>query len=276
MMTRPHPLRTTLTVFFGAVALYLALALLAIVRAHAGPADALHDPLTAAPLDTWADLARAKSAGGWALALVAGLVMLARAATRFPGALGAWLGTGRRATLIGGALAIGVAVYDVLAAGGSLAAVVIAGIGAALAALHPAAPAPGPRGVSDPTTTAAILGVLALTLAMPSCATVGRAAKAAVVDCARADAVPVLELAGRMLAQAAIDALRVGEVDWGAAEAAAIAQGAATGGCAARRFVAELAKAPKPQGLLATADPGAALLGRLEARWGVTYAGAVQ
>ena len=189
MTTRPHPLRTMLYVFVGAAALYIALALLAIVRAHAGPADGLHDPLTAAPLDTWADLARAKSAGGWALALVAALVMVARTATRIPGAIGAWLGTGRRATIVAGVAAVAVAAYDVLAAGGTWAAVLLAVIGAALAAMHPVAPAPSPTS----TDVGAAIGVLALmigAMSLPSCATLRRSAAvgvSTVLDCTTPD-----------------------------------------------------------------------------------------
>ena len=282
MMTRPHPLRTTLTVFFGAVALYLALALLAIVRAHAGPADALHDPLTAAPLDTWADLARAKSAGGWALALVAGLVMLARAATRIPGAIGMWLGTGRRATIVAGVAAVAVAAYDVLAAGGTWAAVLLAVIGAALAAMHPAAPAP--RGVSDPATTAKIIGGAAGLLAvavgvssLTSCAAVdraGAAAKGAAIDCGKVEMRPVLELLGELGVQAALSAMHLGQVDVDGLEAVAIARGLEVGGCAAREFAARWAAGASPaRGLLAQADPGAELVARLHARYGVTWTG---
>jgi hypothetical protein len=189
MITRRHPATFPALALLGGALIFALLALFAIGLSHAGPASELHDPLTSAPLDTWGDLARAKASGGWALALVAALVMLLRTATRIPGGIGAWLGTGRRATLIGGGAAVAVAAYDVLATGGSLAAVLIAVVSAALAAMHPSAPAPSPTR----TDVGAAIGVLALmigAMSLPSCATLRRSAAvgvSTVLDCTTPD-----------------------------------------------------------------------------------------
>jgi pheromone shutdown protein TraB len=101
-----------------------------------GPADELDNPLDH-PADAYADLVAAKRSGGWALALLAGLVMLARMAVRLPGGIGAWLGVGTRATVVAVVTAGAVAAYDALALGGRLSSVLFAVVGAALALMMP-------------------------------------------------------------------------------------------------------------------------------------------
>lgn len=103
-----------------------------------GPAAELDDPLEH-PADAWGDLVAAKRSGGWALALLAFLVMVARMATRLPGGIGAWLGVGTRATVVAVVTAGAVAAYDALALGGRLSSVLFAIVGAALALMMPQA-----------------------------------------------------------------------------------------------------------------------------------------
>lgn len=101
-----------------------------------GPAAELDDPLEH-PADAWSDLVAAKRSGGWALALLAGLVMMLRVATRIPGGIGAWLDVGKRATAVAVGAAGAVAAYDALALGGRLSSVLFAIVGAALALMMP-------------------------------------------------------------------------------------------------------------------------------------------
>jgi len=125
---------------------------------------------------------------------------------------------------------------------------------------------------SSPTTkwTGGVAALLALVLAagvalQPACSGAQRtAAGHAVVDCAKADALPILVL----VATWGVQSVRDGHINWQAVEAGAIAHGELIGGCAVDRFVAETT--PKPtMSVLPGADPGAAVLARLRTRWGV-------
>lgn len=104
------------------------------------------------------------------------------------------------------------------------------------------------------------------------------AAKDAVVECVKQDAVPILALIAEFGVQAAMTALHTGEIDWDGIESAAIGQGKITGGCALAKFVASVKAAaiPPVQGLVALPykDPatgGREALSRIQARYGVTY-----
>jgi hypothetical protein len=148
----------------------------------------------------------------------------------------------------------------------------------------PPIPAREPQAGRVAASTAVMLGIVMLGLAVltttPSCRPVKNVVNAgatAVVECAKADARPILELVAEIGTQAALSALRLGAIDWSGIEAAAIAQGKVTGGCALARFVAELQAAPRPAvvGLLAPPDPAddaAAALARVSARFdGATW-----
>jgi hypothetical protein len=113
--------------------------------------------------------------------------------------------------------------------------------------------------------------VLAMAV-LPACATVKRdaaAAKVAIVECAKQDAGPILQLLGKIAAQALTSQINGQVIDWPAIEGSALVRGKIVGGCALTRFVAELAAAPKAEvaarGLLAPPDPvadGRALLAK--------------
>lgn len=128
----------------------------------------------------------------------------------------------------------------------------------------------------------ALLAAGSLLWMAPACATVKAipgAAKTALVECAKADAVPILELAGRLGAQALIAAIDQGAIDWHAMEEAAAGQGKVVGGCALTKFVAALAQAPRSdtaaRALAAGPDPvadGKAAIARLSTRFdGATW-----
>lgn len=134
---QPDPAPVGAPTVTAPVANDLSMATPPVVPAPRGPSAELDDPLTN-PGGAYRDLVAAKDSGGWALALLAGLVMLARMATRLPGGIGAWLGVGTRATVVGIAAAGAIAAYDTLALGGRLGAVLFAIIGAVLALMWPA------------------------------------------------------------------------------------------------------------------------------------------
>lgn len=153
------------------------------------PSDQLDDPL-AAPGDAYADLVAAKRSGGWALALLAGLVMLTRTLARLPGAVGAWWRVGARATGLASAGAIGAAAFDALALGGTWIAVLFAAAGAGFALLAPVPPPKptltGPDGAARATLATLLVVVLAGAALQPACATArarGAAAAGAFIDC---------------------------------------------------------------------------------------------
>ena len=119
-------------------------------------------------------------------------------------------------------------------------------------------------------------GVLVAGVALSGCATasrIGTVAKGSAIECGKIAAQPVLELAADLGVQAALDALNLGEVDVPGLEARAVTEGLEIAGCAALRFAERWhVSAPKSQGLLARVDPSAALLARLRARYGATWA----
>lgn len=107
------------------------------------PADVLHDPVTD-PVAAFDD-ARAAQKIGWPLALLACLIMVARAAQtagkRWSWAWLKWLNTGVRAFVIAGVITVGSAAFNTLALGGTWYAV---GLAAAVALLAVITPAPKP------------------------------------------------------------------------------------------------------------------------------------
>lgn len=91
------------------------------------PADKLHDPV-AAPAAAFDDVRAAKSVG-WAAAVFAVLVMLARLLGRVQRySFLAWLGKGRTAVVVAGTGAIAAAVYNVAMEGGSWMALLFAAV----------------------------------------------------------------------------------------------------------------------------------------------------
>lgn len=97
------------------------------------PSDAIHNPASE-PVAAWDDVKAARKTS-WPLAVWAVLAMLGKALAygsdklkRVPvlGKLAAWLATGKRAMVVAGIGAVGSAGYDVLVAGGSLVAALIA------------------------------------------------------------------------------------------------------------------------------------------------------
>lgn len=110
--------------------------------APAPPADQLHNPLTD-PRAAWDDVKAAKKIG-WPLALLAGLIMVARAlgyaGDRWPKFKAfAKLG-GITGTIVAGVSACGAAAFNTLALGGTWFAVAAAAVGAFFALLHPNPP----------------------------------------------------------------------------------------------------------------------------------------
>ena len=128
-----------------------------------------------------------------------------------------------------------------------------------------------------------LLGLaLAAWVAIISCATIKAApsaAKTAAIECAKQDAVPIIQLAAQLGAQALIAAVDQGAIDWQALEAAAALQGKVVGGCALTHFVANLEHAPRSdtaaRSLLGPPDlagAGHAAIARLSARFdGATW-----
>jgi hypothetical protein len=103
------------------------------------PSASVPDPAEH-PIQAW-DEAKAAKKGGWAMLVFFVLVALTKAlaygreklaGVPLVGKASAWLAQGKRAMIVAGATAIGVAGYDVLAGGGSLTAALFAA-GAALA-----------------------------------------------------------------------------------------------------------------------------------------------
>lgn len=147
----------------------------------------------------------------------------------------------------------------------------------AIEALLPARP----PAQSSTTNIIGPIAVLAIVLGLGagslSCATLRAApgaAKTAAIECAKQDAVPIIQLAAQLGAQALIAAIDQGSIDWPALEAAAAVQGKVVGGCALTKFVAALSQAPRSdtaaRALVAGPDPvadGKAAIARLSARF---------
>lgn len=114
-------------------------------------ADQLHDPLTN-PILAYDD-ARTLKTGGWALALLGGLVMvskgLAGANAKWPNSsLLSWLAKGKTAVIVAGVAALAIAAFNALVLGGGWAAALIAAGGVALTVIHPVTPAKPPSSSS--------------------------------------------------------------------------------------------------------------------------------
>ena len=105
--------------------------------AEAPPSTTIDDPIVA-PSAAWDDLKAARKTS-WPLAVLAGLIMLARLA----GSAGskmkalAWLGKGKAAFAAAGVLAVATAAFDVLALGGSWVSVLTAAAAAGFALMVP-------------------------------------------------------------------------------------------------------------------------------------------
>lgn len=102
------------------------------------PADKLADP-TKAPLAAIDDLKAAKSQG-WAMLVLVGLIAVAKLLAFAPGAVGKWFATGRQGMALAGGLALAVAMYNVVALGGSWYAAGLAALTALVGLLSPKAP----------------------------------------------------------------------------------------------------------------------------------------
>jgi hypothetical protein len=91
------------------------------------PSDKIHDPITE-PGAAWDDVKAAKKIG-WAAAVFAVLLVIGRLASRAKsiGFLG-WLGKGRTAIVVAGALAVAAGCYDVAVQGGSPLSMAVAGL----------------------------------------------------------------------------------------------------------------------------------------------------
>lgn len=91
------------------------------------PSDKIHDPLSE-PGAAWDDVKAAKKIG-WTAAVFAVLLVLGRLASRAKtvGFLG-WLGRGRTAVVVAGALTVAAGCYDVAVQGGSPLSVAMAGL----------------------------------------------------------------------------------------------------------------------------------------------------
>jgi hypothetical protein len=107
------------------------------------PVDALGDPLSA-PAEAWSDLQAAQKVG-WPLAILAGVVMLARLLGRL-GGVWSRLREGKVALAIGALSATSCAAYNALALGGSWLAVAAGAIVAGAAAWDAAAKKPDAGG----------------------------------------------------------------------------------------------------------------------------------
>lgn len=253
--TRLRAVGLALLFIFVAIATYLALPGTAL----AGPAIELADPIVA-PTDAYADLIAAKRSGGWALALLAGLVMLSRVAARIPGSIGEWLRTGPRATIVAAVAAISVAAFDALALGGGWGAVLFAAVGAGFALLAPV-PTPRQRPLeAGHARLAVMLGLIAAGGLVMSCAARQRAASGVgtVLDCEA----PALREAVAELIPLGIEALRgliaVGETDVGRAQLLETLRPirSAAGRCAVAGAIAALAEPMARSTGLAAAGPG--------------------
>lgn len=303
MIRARHPATFPALTLLGGIAMLALLALLARV-AHAAPSDAIHDPLTAAPLETIATVRASSAAGGWALGLAAVLVVLFRGLAAMPGPLGAWLRVGRRATAVAVGGAGAAALYDSLATGSGWGPALVAALAAGAFLWHPTITPVAPAPVSDPTLTAAVLerrpgagivtrwllvmlagaGLTAL-LALGGCAGArARAANAtaAGVSCELgAVAAQVPELVP--LAEAAI--LRAisgtGQVDTSALDRLLDSLTSAAPRCAVATVIAGMATPTAdagPHGLLAAPDPAPQLvlaLGAARQRWGGAWTGPI-
>lgn len=132
------------TVLLVAVAVVLGITGLALTAfadsgsavAAPAPVDALGDPLSA-PAEAWSDLQAAQKVG-WPLAILAGVVMLARLLGRL-GGVWSRLREGKVALAIGALSATSCAAYNALALGGSWLAVAAGAIVAGAAAWDAAA-----------------------------------------------------------------------------------------------------------------------------------------
>jgi len=102
------------------------------------PADKLADPIKA-PLATIDDLKQAKSQG-WAMLILVALIAVAKVLAFVPGAVGKWFATGRQGMVLAGSLALAVAMYNVVALGGSWYAAGFAALTALVGLLSPKAP----------------------------------------------------------------------------------------------------------------------------------------
>ena len=91
------------------------------------PSDKIHDPISE-PGAAWDDVKAAKKIG-WTAAVFAVLLVLGRLASRAKsiGFLG-WLGKGRTAVVVAGALTVAAGCYDVAVQGGSPLSVALAGL----------------------------------------------------------------------------------------------------------------------------------------------------
>lgn len=116
--------------------------------AAVGAADKLHDPVSA-PSQAYDDVKAAKKTG-WAVAVFAVLVMLARLAGRARNTKAlAWLGKGRTAVIVAAAGALLAACYNAAADGGSWTAILAAGVTALAAYWNAHAEwAPPPKGTT--------------------------------------------------------------------------------------------------------------------------------
>lgn len=99
------------------------------------------------------------------------------------------------------------------------------------------------------------LFAVAMTAGCATVKAVPAAAGHAIVDCAKAEALPILELVATLGAEALGSALGTGKIDWDGLKGVAKAKGISVGGCAFAAFVAALSK-PKTT---PEADPGAVL-----------------
>jgi hypothetical protein len=289
-MTRPQPLRSLLIVLAGAVALYLALSvlgniLIAVAVANAEPSvptstlQPVPSPVAADQVIPPAPTTTAARPGGhsslpwevWvmiALAAIGGVERVLRAARAALGIIAP-----RTKTTADDSIRDVVARMDDF---------VIEVRDAISGLVSGSAPRPTTVAAAPEVDTkqVRVVGLGALTVLLVAgavlqsgCSTLKAAPPAAghaIVDCAKADALPILTLVAQLGVSAALQALELGKIDWSAIEAAAAARGAVVGGCAADRFVAEMsAKQAATPGLLAAGpDPGEAMLARLRARWG--------
>lgn len=290
-MTRPHPIRSALLLLLGMFVLVTVLhSLYFLGVAHADPVGAVAAP---DPVAT----AQAATDAGWTLVtsygpLWAGALLLLGLLQAFLGKQHV-LAQGRLlASLTGAAMTLG-AVLDWHFHGAPLAGVVVTAIMAIKLIWSPTvAPAPGADGsppARSPQAGRAGLAVLVLLAigagavlpaiaASSGCATLKAApgaAKAAVIDCARADGVAIAAVIAQLGTEAALSALGAGKIDWTGIESAAWGQGKVVGGCALAELVAALGSAPATskttQSFAASAQPaadGRAALERFRARAG--------
>lgn len=285
MITESHHVRNAALLIVGVIAVAFALHGVHLLGvAHGAPAASLigaiepitapplHDPVTSPPIVVLGDLAAARAAGGWSLALLAALVMLARAGASLPGSTGAWLRGGHRGVILAGVATVGVAGYDAYASGG-VGALTIAVIGAVLALWHPVPPpVPERARQSGRAGLGVMLAVALVGLLITSCATfkkIETAGKTAIVECAKADQASLLDLTVTLAIDSVASILKIGAVDWSVLEARAAAKGLVDGGCAYAKFVALMkGTTPPVQSLISAPDPAVASLDSLRAKFG--------